>query len=152
MRPLGFPNFDCHSNSAGNASSNGLCRTLSFFGIKEFCRPCSCRRLQNFRSGFEIFSCSHRSSLAIIKSTTTQKVTRNYNGLESGFDPCIVLSSGRRQMPEEQEIVVFVWCSGLIDPADGVLTLRPLTVQCTYLGFERSSRGSSSSGLTPNGL
>ena len=32
-----FSNFD--SRSARNASSSGLCRTLSSFGIKEFCRP-----------------------------------------------------------------------------------------------------------------
>ena len=35
--------------SARNASSNGLCRTLSFFGIKEFCPPFSCRRLVGIR-------------------------------------------------------------------------------------------------------
>ena len=34
-----------HCNSARSASSNGPRLILSFFGIKEFCRPCSCRRL-----------------------------------------------------------------------------------------------------------
>ena len=46
-------------NFARNASSNGRCLILSFFGIKEFCRPCSCRR-------FEISSCFHWSSLTIL--------------------------------------------------------------------------------------
>ena len=35
----------CHSRSTRNASSIGLCRALSFFGILTFCRPGSCRRL-----------------------------------------------------------------------------------------------------------
>ena len=35
----------CHSSSVRNASSKGLCLTLSFFGVKGFCRLCSCRRL-----------------------------------------------------------------------------------------------------------
>ena len=38
-------NMSSKSNSARSTSSSGLCLILSFFGIKEFCRPCSCRRL-----------------------------------------------------------------------------------------------------------
>ena len=38
----GISNFDCHSWSARNASLNGFFAVLSFFGIKHFCRVCSC--------------------------------------------------------------------------------------------------------------
>ena len=38
-------NKSSNSNSARSTSSNGLGLILSFFGIKEFCFPCSCRRL-----------------------------------------------------------------------------------------------------------
>ena len=40
--------FATNRFSARNASSKGLCRTLSFFGIQEFCHPCSCRRRVRF--------------------------------------------------------------------------------------------------------
>ena len=56
----------CHSRSARNASSSCLCRTLSFFGMLEFCRPCSCRRLVRVCVVDIVFSRSHRSTLAII--------------------------------------------------------------------------------------
>ena len=56
-----------HSRSIRNASSNGLFLILSFFGIKEFCRPLFLSTTcENFRSGSEIFSCFHWSSLTIL--------------------------------------------------------------------------------------
>ena len=56
-----FSNLDSSIlNSARNYSSNGLCLILSFFGIEEFCRPCSCRRL------VRIFVVGSKSLLALI--------------------------------------------------------------------------------------
>ena len=49
-----------HSNSGHNTSSGGLCLILSFFVMKEFCRPCSCRRLAR------IFVVGLKSCLAFI--------------------------------------------------------------------------------------
>ena len=63
-----FSNFESSIvNSARNYSSNGLCLILSFFrnrGILSslfFLKTC-----ENFRSGFKVSSCSHRSSFTII--------------------------------------------------------------------------------------
>ena len=57
-------NFD---SSTRNASSNGLCLVPSFFEIKEFLSSLFLSKIcENFRIGFEIFSCSHRSRLTIV--------------------------------------------------------------------------------------
>ena len=70
--------------SASNASSNGLCLILSFFGMKEFCGPYSCRKVcGNFRSGFEVSSCFHWSSLTmlIVAHQRDGALVQDHNGV-----------------------------------------------------------------------
>ena len=63
-----FQSWLCYSRSARNASSNGLCPALSFFGLWEFWRPCSCRRLVRLcEVDLEVFSRSHWSSLGVLR-------------------------------------------------------------------------------------